>query len=160
MIVADKLNLLFQLIKEDEGSSIGEKWDAFKGAVVGIWELMSMVGNVLGFIGLRVGILLFVTLIFLWFLNTISPLNRKTNYFLGIGVGLYVGIKAKMPFTNPPILIKFLFIVFLPFIITYIMHYSWKTLKWFFSNPKNIENKENINPYYEIDNTKNDPPSM
>jgi hypothetical protein len=149
--------LTFNIYQLTEGDpTFTEKWNAFKSAVIGIWQVFALIGDVLGFLGLRVLVLLIINFFFLWFLNLISPLDKKLNYFLSVAVGLYVAIRAKMPFSN--VISKYLLVIFFPYILSYSIHYGWKFLKWFFTPVKKTSERD---PLYESpsqDNTNQQPP--
>lgn len=102
-------------------SAISDTLGATKEVATGIAKVMGTIIDVLGFIGLRVLLLLLVTGLFLWFVNMVSPLSKKTNYFMGILVGLLIAIKANLSFN--PFILKYLLIILLPFIASYVFVY-------------------------------------
>ncbi|MFC1659055.1 hypothetical protein ACFL0U_00615 [Pseudomonadota bacterium] len=110
-------------------NGVVETFNATKEIASGIGKIMAVIFDVLGFIGLRVFLLLFITALFLLFVNMVSPLSKKTNYFMGIFVGVLVAIKANLAFQ--PFILKYLLIVLLPFVISYLFLYLVKFSKFF-----------------------------
>jgi hypothetical protein len=114
-------------INSNSFSAINDALSTTKEVATGVGKIMGMIFDVLGFIGFRVFLLLFITAFFLWFLNLISPLSKKLNYFIGICVGLLVAASAKLAFN--PFILKYLIIILSPLVISYILLYTIKLIR-------------------------------
>lgn len=110
--------------------------------------------DMLGFIGLPSVLLTLITLVIILLLNLCSPLDKISNYLLGIFLGVIWGIALDLSFL--PIL-KYLLIMILPVAISYAVYYTLKFVKWFFSGADKLEPPKPVNPYYAIDSTRRDP---
>lgn len=107
--------------------------NSIKSALSTTKEVLSTIGNIigtiveiLGFIGFRVFILLITTAFVLWLLNLVSPISKKTNYILAVGLVLWIAITAKMPIQI--VVLKYVLIIVSPFIITFIANFLVKNL--------------------------------
>ncbi|HSQ97957.1 MAG TPA: hypothetical protein VLL98_04525 [Rickettsiales bacterium] len=94
---------------------------SIKDIAVAIGNVISTIVDILGFIGFRVFILLITTCFIVWLLNLVSPISRKTNYFIAVGLVLWIGITANMP--TQTVMLKYILIIFSPFIITSIVNF-------------------------------------
>ena len=115
------------VINFDLFSGMGDALNTTKEVATGIAKIMGMIFDVLGFIGFRVFLLLIITALFLWFMNMISPLSKKTNYFMGVGVGVLIAVKANLAFQ--PFILKYLLIILFPFVVSYVFLYLIKFIK-------------------------------
>lgn len=95
-----------------------------KDIIVSIGKIIGTVAELLGFIGFRVFILLMTTAFVLWLLNLVSPVTRKTNYVVAVGLVLWLAITAKMPVQI--VILKYALIIISPFIISYIANFLIK----------------------------------
>ena len=105
--------------------------DSIKSAVLNTKDVLTALGNilgtiaeVLGFIGFRVFILLMTTAFVLWLLNLVSPVSRRTNYIIAVGLVLWLAITAKMPIQI--VILKYVLIIISPFIITAVANFFVK----------------------------------
>lgn len=82
-----------------------------------IGEIIGTIIEILGFIGFKVFLLLLSTSFIMWLLNLVSPVNRKINYFLSVGIVLWLAITTKMSFQL--VILKYIAIILSPFIVIY-----------------------------------------
>ncbi len=97
-----------------------------KDILVAIGNIIGTIVEILGFIGFRVFILLVTTAFVLWLLNLVSPISRKTNYVIAVGLVLWLAITAKMPVQI--VVLKYVLIIISPFIITTVANFLVKNL--------------------------------
>lgn len=95
-----------------------------KDIVVSIGHVIGTIVDILGFIGFRVFILLITTSFIVWILNFVSPVSRKTNYFIAVGMVLWIGLTAKMPLQI--VMLKYILIILSPFVITAVVNFLVK----------------------------------
>lgn len=86
-----------------------------------IASIIGTIVDILGFIGFRVFILLMITSFILWFLNLVSPVSKKTNYFIGIGLVVWLAVANNMP--TQTIVVKYIIIIVSPFVITFFANF-------------------------------------
>lgn len=118
---------------------IKSSMSAAKDILVAIGNIIGTIVEILGFIGFRVFILLITTAFVLWLLNLVSPISRKTNYIIAVGLVLWLAITAKMPVQI--VVLKYVIIIISPFIITSVANFFVKNLG---SLGKIIINKLNV----------------
>jgi muramoyltetrapeptide carboxypeptidase LdcA involved in peptidoglycan recycling len=100
-------------------ASFKETLEAIYQTIVQIKELIGGIADILGFIGLRVIILLITNGFILWILNLSSPSTRKTNNFISLGLVIYIACRANMPWDV--VIFKYLIIILFPlFIVQFI----------------------------------------
>ena len=116
----DYLNNTLDYLKNTV-ESIKSGFGVVKDIVVSIGHVIGTIVDILGFIGFRVFILLITTSFIVWILNFVSPVSRKTNYFIAVGMVLWIGLTAKMPLQI--VMLKYILIILSPFIITYIVNF-------------------------------------
>ncbi len=97
-----------------------------KDVVVSIGHIIGTIADILGFIGLRVFILLITTSFIIWILNFVSPISRRTNYFVAVAIVLWMGITAKMPLQI--VILKYIIIILSPFILTAVVNFVIKNI--------------------------------
>lgn len=95
-----------------------------KDILVSIGNIIGTIAEILGFIGFRVAILLITTAFVVWLLNLVSPMSRKTNYFIAVALVLWMAITAKMPLQV--VVLKYSLIIMAPFVITYLANAAVK----------------------------------
>ena len=89
-----------------------------------IGDIIGTIAEILGFIGFKVFLLLLSTSFIMWILNLVSPVNRKINYFLSVGIVLWLAITTKMSFQS--IILKYILIILSPFILIYLVNFLIK----------------------------------
>ena len=72
-------------------------FNTVKEIIISIGTIIGTIVDILGFIGFRVFLLLLITAFIAWVLNLVSPISKKTNYFVAVGVTIWIGITAKLP---------------------------------------------------------------
>ncbi|MDD2839763.1 MAG: hypothetical protein PHY80_01360 [Rickettsiales bacterium] len=106
-----------------------------KDIIVSISHIIGTIADILGFIGFRVFILLITTAFITWLLNFVSPISRKTNYFLAVAIVLWIGITAKMPLQI--VILKYILIMLSPFVLTAIVNFLVKNAGIYLKIAKN-----------------------
>lgn len=89
-----------------------------------IGDIIGTIAEILGFIGFKVFLLLLSTSFIMWILNLVSPVNRKINYFLSVGIVLWLAITTEMSFQS--IILKYILIILSPFILIYLVNFLIK----------------------------------
>ena len=112
---------------------------AFKETILRIGKVLDIITDVFGFMGFGTFLLLLVTMVLLWFLNLISPLDKKINFFLGVGTGLGFAWMVNMSYET---IGKYLLIVLAPLVLSYSLHFLWLGIKWLFSKKKERWSKQ------------------
>ncbi len=128
-------------------NSIKSAINTTKDILTTIGSIIGTVVDILGFIGFKVFILLITTAFILWLLNLVSPITRKTNYIISVCLVVWLAITSKMPLQL--VILKYVFIIILPFIITYVANFLINNLsgiiKVFFNKFRILFSKININ---------------
>ncbi|MDR2527014.1 MAG: LD-carboxypeptidase [Rickettsiales bacterium] len=110
-----------------------------KETIVVIANAISTVSQILGFIGLRVFILLLMTTLFIWILNLSSPLTKKINYFISVTIVTYIAWNANLPLQI--VIFKYILIILSPLLIATIVNLSLRIYKTFYrTTNKKINN--------------------
>lgn len=107
--------------------SIRSSFIAIKEILVSIGNILGTIIDILGFIGFRVLLLLIITAFVAWILNLVSPISKKTNYFVAVGVVLWIGLTAKLPIQV--VILKYILIILSPFLITKIVNFVVKNFE-------------------------------
>lgn len=101
--------------------SIKSNFIAVKEILVSIGNIIGTIIEILGFIGFRVLLLLTITAFIAWILNLVSPISKKSNYFVAVFIVLWIGLNAKLPIQI--VILKYILIILSPFFITKIVNF-------------------------------------
>ena len=102
--------------------SIKSNFIAVKEILISIGNIIGTIIEILGFIGFRVLLLLIITAFIAWILNLVSPISKKSNYFVAVFIVLWIGLNAKLPLQI--VILKYILIILSPFFITKIANFS------------------------------------
>ena len=100
-----------------------------KDILTSIANILGTIIEILGFIGFRVLLLLIITAFIAWILNLVSPISKKTNYFIAVGIVLWIGLTAKLPIQI--VILKYILIILSPFVITKVANFIIKNFQKF-----------------------------
>ncbi|MDR0423653.1 MAG: hypothetical protein LBH46_03620 [Rickettsiales bacterium] len=97
---------------------------ATKDVIVTIGSAISTLGQILGFIGFRVFVLLCLTTFSVWILNICSPTSRRINYFLSVVLVSWISINSKMPLQL--VTFKYLALILSPLVVTTLIRFLYR----------------------------------
>ena len=125
----DYINNTLSYLKETL-NNIKSAINTTKDVINTIGDIIGTIISILGFIGFKVFILLMTTAFILWLLNLVSPINRKMNYIVAVGLVIWLAITSKMEIQI--VVLKYIIIIISPFVITFIINFLAKNLKKLF----------------------------
>ncbi|MDR3290102.1 MAG: LD-carboxypeptidase [Rickettsiales bacterium] len=98
-----------------------------KETILLISEGIATVAQILGFIGLRVFVLLIMTTLIIWILNLSSPTTKRMNYFISVGLVVWIALNANMPITL--VIFKYMLFILTPMLMAQTINFMIKVGK-------------------------------
>lgn len=127
----------FKSLAEGLGSGI----DEMRRIMGDIYTVFAAIGDFFAWLGLYGSLLLGVTLIVLYLLSLVSPMERRANYLLAVGVG---SLLAYLKGFTLDAYGRYLLVMGLPVVIPYLLMWAWVRVKNIFVKARGSEGKEAV----------------
>ncbi len=130
-LVAAKIKAL------SEGISAGV--EGTREIVTDIYEVFSAIGSFFAWLGLHAGLLLVGTMILLYLISIISPLDRRVNYLVAMAAGSGLAYWNHFDLDAYG---RYMLVMTAPFLVMYTLQLLWLWLKQLVKNRKRLGQKE------------------
>ena len=119
--------------------SVGSGIETTKEILETMYGVFSTVGNFFAWMGLHAMLLLIATMIALYLIGIISPLERRVNYLIALAVGSFLAYVSAFPIESYG---RYLLVMAMPVLITYVPMLIWKGVRKMIKKSKQSPSEE------------------
>ena len=125
----------FQALTDGISNSI----DQTQAVLSDIYGVFSAIGGFFAWLGLYASLLLLATLVFLYLISIISPLERRVNYLVAMGIGSGLAYWNGFDLDAYG---RYMLVMTAPFLVMYTLLLLWLWVKYLFTRSKRLGPKE------------------